>query len=67
VLRAVAHADFLERVRDGRLALGGGHAAEGEREFDVLVNREIADQIERLENESDFAITDPGALRQGKC
>ena len=44
------------------LALGRRHPAIGERKLDVLVHRQIADQIERLENESDLAIADARAL-----
>ena len=38
------------------------HSPIGERQFHVLVHREIADQVERLENEADFAIADARAL-----
>ena len=33
-------------------------------EFDVLINSQIADQIEALENEPDFAIADSRAPRE---
>src|SRR5690606_35967056 len=62
VLGAVAHADLLESFEDAFLALGGRHAAVGERQLDVLVNGEVADEIEGLENETDLAVADAGTL-----
>jgi hypothetical protein len=53
---------MLQCVGDALLALGGRHAAVGERQFHVLVDREIANQVERLEDEADLAITNPRAL-----
>ena len=64
VLHAVAHAHALERIGDALLALGRRHAAVRERQLDVLVDREIADQVERLEDEADLAVADAGALRR---
>src|SRR6185369_7277093 len=64
VLHAVAHAHALECVGDALLALGRRHAAIGERQLDVLVDREIADEVERLEDEADLAIPNAGALRR---
>ena len=63
VLGAMRHADALERRRDPLLALGGAHAAIGERQLDVLEHREIADQVEALKDESDLAVADARALR----
>src|SRR6185437_5466844 len=62
VLHAVAHANALEGVGDALLALGGRHAAVGERKLDVLVDGQIADQVERLEDEADLPVADAGAL-----
>src|SRR5581483_1987531 len=45
-------------------ALGAGHAAVGERQFDVFVDGEIADQIERLENKADLTVADAGPLAE---
>jgi hypothetical protein len=36
----------------------------GERQLHVLVNGEVADQVERLEDEPDLAVADARALRQ---
>ena len=52
VLRAMAHADALERVSHALLALGGIHAAIGQRQLDVFINRQVADQVETLEDET---------------
>src|SRR2546427_2229362 len=35
--------------------LGRRHAAIGQRQLDVLIDGQVADQIERLEDEADFA------------
>ena len=64
VLGAVRHADLLERRHHALLALGRLHAAIGERQLDVLVDVEIADQVEALEDEPDLAVADARALRE---
>src|SRR5262245_19647652 len=62
VLHAVAHPHALERIGHALLTLGSRHAAVRERKLDVFVDRQIANQVERLEDESDLAIADAGAL-----
>jgi hypothetical protein len=62
----VGHAHSLENRPDALLAFGGAHAAIGERELDVLIHRQIADEVEGLKNETDLAIADPGALGDGQ-
>src|SRR5437016_11980620 len=62
---AVRHAHALKRFHDTFLALRPGHfLAIRKGEFDVLINSQIADQIEALENEPDFAIADSRAPRE---
>src|ERR1043166_3940772 len=51
VLGAVRHADLLERRHHALLALGRLHAAVGERQLHVLVDVEVANQVEALEDE----------------
>src|SRR5471030_3101647 len=63
MLRAMRHPDALERRFDALLALGGLHAAIGERQLDVLEHRQVADQVEALEDEPDLAVAHAGALR----
>jgi len=58
------HLDAFECVLDFFLALGRGHAAIGEGEFDVFVDGKIADEIESLEDESDFAIANARAITE---
>ena len=59
----VRHADALERFHHALLAVGRRHLLPvGERQFDVLVHREIADQVETLEDESDLLVADARAL-----
>ena len=62
VLRAVRHADLLERRHHALLALGRLHAAIGERQLDVLVDGQVADQVEALEDEPDLAVADARPL-----
>jgi hypothetical protein len=62
VLHAVRHPDALERVLHARLALRGRHAAVRERQLDVLVDREIADEVERLEDEADLPVANARAI-----
>ena len=45
-------------------ALARRHSAIGQRQLDILENREIADEIEALEDEADLAIPNPRALRK---
>ena len=55
--------DAFERFHDALLAVRRGHSlAVGERQFDVFVDRQIADQVETLKDESDFLVADARAL-----
>ena len=45
-----------------RLRSADGHAAVGQRQLDVLVDGEVADQVERLEDEADLAVADARPL-----
>ncbi len=60
------HADTLESFSGAFLSLGRTHSAIGQREFNVLVNRKVADQVETLENEPDFPVSDPRSFRKRK-
>ena len=62
VLRAVRHADALERGVGALTALGRLHAAVDQRQLDVLEDREVANQVEALEDEPDFAVAHARAL-----
>ncbi len=66
VLHPMRHPDPLERRLHPPPALLGRQAAVGERQLDVLVHREVADQIEGLEDESDLPVADPRALGRGE-
>ena len=63
VFRAVRHAHALEGVGHTLAAFGRPHPAVGERQLDVLEHRQVANQVEALEDESDLAIADPRPLR----
>src|SRR5712691_4018078 len=59
---AMRHSDAVEGLVNSSLTLNAGHAPIGERQLDVLVHGQVADQIEGLKNEADLAIADAGAL-----
>ena len=60
---AVRHADALQRFHHALLAFGRGHLLPiGQRQLDVLVHREIADQVETLEDEADLLVANARAL-----
>ena len=60
MLRSVPYADFLkERLRlfgALRRSRSTGSLAVSQRKFDILQNREVTDQVERLEHETEFLI-----------
>src|SRR5438132_2629375 len=62
----VRHAYLLERFHHALLTLRGKHAAVRQWKLDILIDGQVADQIERLENESDLSIpyTRPFAHRK---
>src|SRR5207247_8462310 len=62
MLRAVRHADALERRFHALLALGRLHPAIGERQLYVLEDREVADQVEALEDEPNLTVAHARAL-----
>jgi hypothetical protein len=59
----VAHLDFVEHGLGPLLDVRGGEAfAVRQREADVLFDGQLADQVERLKDEADLFVADPGAL-----
>jgi hypothetical protein len=62
----VRHADALEGRLHALLALARTHAAVRQRQLDVLVDGEIADQVERLEDEADLAVAYARPVRGGE-
>src|SRR5882762_4820908 len=62
MLGAMGHADALERGRHALTPLSCAHAAIGQRQLDVLEHAQIADEIETLKDEPDFAVADLCAL-----
>ena len=59
---AVCHADLLESLLHALLALGSAKATIGQRQFYILLDREVADEIEALEDEADLTVADAGPL-----
>ena len=56
---AMRHAHALQRLITRALPLRGRHLlAIRERQFDILIHRQIANQVEALEDESDLLIAD---------
>src|ERR1051326_1882660 len=66
MLCAVTHADAFQGFRHPFLSFAGIHPAIGERQLNVLINGQVANQIETLKDESNFAIANARALRQRK-
>ncbi len=63
MLDPVRHADPLQRGHHPLAALGLGYAvAVGQRQLHIFEHREIADQVERLEDEADLSVSNAGAL-----
>ena len=60
----VRHPHLLQGFVDPLLALDAGHPTVCQRQFDVLVYGEIADQVESLEDETDLPVADVGSLRR---
>src|SRR6185436_9225173 len=63
VLHPVGHSHLVQRVLDPFLPLGRGQPAVGERQLDVLIHGEIADEVECLEDEADLPVPNAGSLR----
>src|SRR3569623_1519060 len=59
--RPVRHAHRIERLADAIFALGCRHSAIRQRELDVFLDGQIADQDERLEDEADRLVAERGA------
>jgi hypothetical protein len=55
-------AHLLERVLYALAPLGRRQLPIAERKLDVLLDGEVADQVERLEDEADLAVPDARAL-----
>ena len=60
------HADAFEGFSRAFLSFGRAHAAIRQRQFDVFVNVQIADQVKALEDETDLAIAYACALGEGQ-
>src|SRR5919197_3996166 len=63
VLHPVAHADALERILDALLPLTRRHPTVRQGQLDVLVDREVADEVKGLEDEADLPVADARSLR----
>jgi len=60
---AMRHPHAFQRLHDTPFSLGARHALPvGQRQFDILINREIANQVETLEDESDLLVADARPL-----
>ena len=54
--------EAVERVADDRLALGPRDVAVGERDLEVLVDRQVVQQVVALEHEADVLLLQLEAL-----
>lgn len=64
MLGPMRHADPVESGAGSFSTFGCPKPTIGEWQLDVLIDGEVADQVETLEDESDFAVSNPGALGQ---
>ncbi len=62
MLDSMRHLYLLEGRGHAGLALRGPHPAVGQRQLDVLVDAQVANQVETLKDEPDLAIPRAGAL-----
>lgn len=63
VFASMRHPHFLQGRIDLLFPFRRGHPAIGQRQFDILKHGEVADEIEALKDEADFAISYAGAVR----
>src|SRR3984957_5138093 len=60
---AVCHADTLQRFHHALLAFRASHPLTiSKRQFNVLIHRQVANQVETLEDESDFLVANTRAF-----
>ena len=62
MLHPVRHPHSLERFVNPSLAFSPVHPPVSQRQFDVLKHVQVADQVEALKDEADFAVADAGAV-----
>jgi len=62
----VGHTDAFQRVLHLLLSFRSARAAIRQRQLDVFIHRQVADQVERLENKSNLAVADSRALADGE-
>src|SRR2546423_11748099 len=62
MLRAMRHADALERLVDALATFGRPHPTISQRQLDVFEDAEVANQVEALKDEPDFAVAHASAL-----
>ena len=60
------HTDALQRFTHIFFALGCAEATVRQRQLDIFVHVQIADQVETLKDESDLSIANACAIREGK-
>ena len=63
VPHAVRHAHPLQRLHYALLSVGRRHSLPiGQRKFDVLIHRQVADQVKTLEDEADLLVANSRPL-----
>src|SRR5258707_520607 len=63
---AMGHADAFECFVDESFAFARRHPAIGQRQLDVLVDGQVADEIKALEDETNLAVPNARALGEGE-
>src|SRR5258708_22679188 len=62
MIRAMAHAHAIQGRLHPLASLQGVELAESERQLDVLVDRQVSNQVDCLKDESDVLVAQPGSL-----
>ena len=64
MLLSMRHTDSLQHVLHPPFSFSTGHISVAKRKLDILVHRQITDQIERLKDKADLAVTYARAVGQ---
>src|SRR4030095_6477950 len=62
----MCHSDAFERFGGSLLSLSRTHSAISQWKLNIFIDCQVADQVEALEDESNFAIANAGAFRHRK-
>ena len=67
MLHAMRHPDPIQRILNSLFRVRCGHISVGERQFHVLINVQVANQIECLKDKTDLSISDTRSVCRSKA